>query len=190
MSKANGKLIIFSAPSGSGKTTLVRYLLEKMPQLSFSISATSRAPRGEEKNGKDYYFLSDAEFKAAVKNHEFLEWEEVYHGNKYGTLRKEVERLWGEGKHVIFDIDVIGGLNLKKLFGDKALAVFVRVPSLTELEQRLRNRKTDSEDKIKQRIEKAHQELAVANDFDVVIINSDLTSAKSEAEKIVRRFIK
>ena len=190
MSKSNEKLIIFSAPSGSGKTTLVRHLLEKMPQLSFSISATSRAPRGNEKHENDYYFLSDTEFTNAVNNNEFLEWEEVYHGNKYGTLRKEVERLWNEGKHVIFDIDVEGGLNLKKQFGDKALSVFVKAPNIVELENRLRNRKTETEDKIKQRIDKAHHELGRADEFDEIIVNSDLASAKSEAEKIVAGFLK
>ena len=189
MSKNSGKLIIFSAPSGSGKTTLVRHLLEKLPQLSFSVSATSRAPRGEEKHKNDYYFLSDTEFTNAVNNNEFLEWEEVYHGNKYGTLRKEVERLWNEGKHVIFDIDVVGGLNLKRQFGKKALSVFVKAPNIGELENRLRNRKTETEDKIKQRIEKAHHELAKADEFDEIIINSDLESAKKEAEVLVKNFI-
>jgi len=168
---------------------LVRHLLEKLPQLSFSISATSRSPRGKEKHEQDYYFLSENDFDKAVENNEFLEWEEVYHGNKYGTLRKEVERLWHEGKHVIFDIDVIGGLNLKKQFGNRALSVFVKAPNITELENRLRNRKTESEEKIKQRIDKAHKELAKANEFDEIIVNSDLASAKSEAEKLVTQFI-
>ena len=190
MSKSQGKLIIFSAPSGSGKTTLVRHLLDKMPVLSFSISAASRAPRGEEKHEKDYYFLNNNEFDQAVKNNEFLEWEEVYKGHKYGTLRKEVERIWAAGKHVIFDIDVVGGLNLKKQFGERALAVFVKAPSILALEERLRYRKTDSEEKIKQRIEKAHQEMAKADGFDKIIVNADLEKAKLKAEEIVSNFLK
>lgn len=185
----NGKLIIFSAPSGSGKTTLVRHLLSELPILSFSISATSRAPRGEEKHGHDYYFLSEAEFLKSVSQNEFLEYEEVYKGNMYGTLRSEVERLWAEGKHVIFDIDVVGGLNLKDQFGDKALSVFVKVPSLEELEHRLRNRQTETEDKIQQRIDKAQEESKRANEFDNIIVNKNLDTAKAEALQMVSKFI-
>lgn len=184
-----GKLIIFSAPSGSGKTTLVRHLLEALPELSFSISATSRAARGEEKHGKDYYFLSEEEFNLQVANDAFLEWEEVYKGTKYGTLKSEVQRLWGEGKHVIFDIDVIGGLNLKKQFGNNALAVFVKVPSLNELELRLRSRKTDSELKIIQRVSKAREETEYADQFDSIIVNDDLEKSKIEALHLVKDFI-
>lgn len=189
MSKENGKLIIFSAPSGSGKTTLVRHLLSELPVLSFSISATSRAPRGKEKHGHDYYFLSQEEFSNSIKKGEFLEWEEVYKGNKYGTLKREVERLWSEGKHVIFDIDVVGGLNLKQQFGDRALAVFVGVPSMQELENRLRSRKTETEDKIQQRVDKAHEESKRADEFDVVVVNSELEKAKADSLKLVSDFI-
>ena len=189
MSLETGKLIIFSAPSGSGKTTLVRHLLSQLPVLSFSISATSREPRGEEKHATDYYFFSQEEFAKAVKKNEFLEWEEVYKGKRYGTLRSEVERLWSEGKHVIFDIDVVGGLNLKEQFGDRALAVFVGVPSLDELDKRLRSRKTESEEKIQQRIDKAHEESERANEFDTIVINSDLNTAKAESLKLVTDFI-
>jgi guanylate kinase len=189
MSPDNGKLIIFSAPSGSGKTTLVRHLLEEIPKLSFSISATSREPRGKEKHGHDYYFLSNEDFDQKVENNEFLEWEEVYAGNKYGTLRSEVERLWSEGKHAIFDIDVVGGLNLKKQYGDRALAVFVKVPSLEELENRLRSRQTESEEKIQQRVDKAYEESKFAEDFDTIIVNENLAVAKAEAFREVSDFI-
>ncbi len=189
MSLETGKLIIFSAPSGSGKTTQVRHLLSALPVLSFSISATSREPRGEEKHAKDYYFLSQEEFTNSVNNNEFLEWEEVYKGNRYGTLKRDVQRLWAEGKHVIFDIDVVGGLNLKEQFGDRALAVFVGVPSLDELDKRLRSRKTESEEKIQQRIDKAHEESERANEFDTIVINSDLETAKAKSLQLVTDFI-
>lgn len=184
-----GKLIIFSAPSGSGKTTLVRHLLNQDLNLDFSVSATSRSPRGTEKEGKDYYFMSDEAFKAKVANGEFLEWEEVYDGTLYGTLRAEVERIWKEGKHVIFDMDVIGGLNLKKIYGDKALAVFVKPPSVEELEERLRSRKTESEEKIRQRLDKAEREIGRAPEFDHILLNNDLNVAKREAESLVRLFL-
>jgi guanylate kinase len=184
-----GKLIIFSAPSGSGKTTIVRHLLEQLPQLSFSISATSRAPRGAEKHGKDYYFLSDYEFKLRVENDEFLEWEEVYSGTKYGTLKREVERIWETGKHVIFDIDVVGGLNLKKQFGDQALAVYVQAPNMAALEKRLRGRGTDADEKIEMRLRKAEEETKRAPEFDVVIVNDDLERAKQEALQVISEFI-
>jgi guanylate kinase len=185
----NGKLIIFSAPSGSGKTTIVRYLLEQIPELAFSISATSREPRGKEVHRKDYYFLSDYEFNARVENNEFLEWEEVYNGTKYGTLKMEVERLWEAGKHVVFDIDVVGGLNLKKQFPDRALAIYVQAPSIAELEKRLRKRGTETDEKIEMRLRKAEEEAKRAPEFDVVIVNDDLERAKQEALTAVSKFI-
>ena len=189
MSENNGKLVIFSAPSGAGKSTLVNYLLPQFPQLSFSISATSRAPRGQEEHGKDYYFLSSEEFKVRVAQDELLEWEEVYSGTYYGTLRTEVERIWSEGKVVVFDIDVVGALNLKKQFGDRALALFVQAPSLEILEQRLRGRGTDSEEKIQQRVAKATIEMARAPEFDKVVVNDDLNTAKAEALAILKDFL-
>jgi len=189
MSENNGKLVIFSAPSGAGKSTLVNYLLPQFPQLSFSISATSRAPRGQEEHGKDYYFLSSQEFKARVAQDELLEWEEVYAGTYYGTLRTEVERIWSEGKVVVFDIDVVGALNLKKQFGNRALALFVQAPSVEILEQRLRGRGTDSEEKIRQRVAKATIEMARAPEFDKVVVNDDLNTAKAEALAILKDFL-
>ena len=189
MSENNGKLVIFSAPSGAGKSTLVNYLLPQFPQLSFSISATSRAPRGQEEHGKDYYFLSSEEFKMRVAQDELLEWEEVYSGTYYGTLRTEVERIWSEGKVVVFDIDVVGALNLKKQFGDRALALFVQAPSVEILEQRLRGRGTDSEEKIQQRVAKATIEMARAPEFDKVVVNDDLNTAKAEALTILKDFL-
>ena len=184
------KLIIFSAPSGSGKTTIVRHLLslEKLT-LAFSISATSRAPRGEEQHGKEYYFLSADEFKERVQHNEFMEWEEVYTGCYYGTLKSEVERLWAKGKNVIFDIDVAGGLRLKQQYPEQTLAVFVEPPSLIALEERLRNRKTETEEKIQMRLNKAEQEMATAHQFDVIIKNDNLQQALQEAERIVTDFI-
>ncbi|MBA4738202.1 MAG: guanylate kinase [Cryomorphaceae bacterium] len=189
MSENNGKLVIFSAPSGAGKSTLVNYLLPQFPQLSFSISATSRAPRGQEEHGKDYYFLSSEEFKVRVAQDELLEWEEVYSGTYYGTLRTEVERIWSEGKVVVFDIDVVGALNLKKQFGDRALTLFVQAPSVEILEQRLRGRGTDSEEKIQQRVAKATIEMARAPEFDKVVVNDDLNTAKAEALAILKDFL-
>lgn len=189
MSENNGKLVIFSAPSGAGKSTLVNYLLPQFPQLSFSISATSRAPRGQEEHGKDYYFLSSEEFKMRVAQDELLEWEEVYAGTYYGTLRSEVERILSEGKVVVFDIDVVGALNLKKQFGNRALALFVQAPSVEILEQRLRGRGTDSEEKIQQRVAKATIEMARAPEFDKVVVNDDLNTAKAEALAILKDFL-
>lgn len=184
------KLIIFSAPSGSGKTTIVRHLLSlKKLNLAFSISATSRAPRGEEQHGKEYYFLSADEFKERVQHNEFMEWEEVYTGCYYGTLKSEVERLWAMGKNVIFDIDVAGGLRLKQQYPEQTLAVFVEPPSLIALEERLRNRKTETEEKIQMRLNKAEQEMATAHQFDVIIKNDNLQQALQEAERIVTDFI-
>ncbi len=189
MSEHNGKLVIFSAPSGAGKSTLVNYLLPQFPALSFSISATSRSPRGREQHGKDYYFLSSEEFKARVAGDELLEWEEVYAGTYYGTLRSEVERIWAQGKVVVFDIDVVGALNLKRQFGDRALALFVQAPSVEILEQRLRGRGTDSEEKIQQRVAKATIEMARAPEFDKVVVNDDLDTAKAEALAILKDFL-
>jgi guanylate kinase len=186
----NGKLIIFSAPSGSGKTTIVRHVLKKFPHLiDFSISATSRPQRGEEVDGKDYYYLSVEEFKRKIGNHEFLEWEEVYAGTYYGTLRSEVEKIWSSGKAVIFDIDVEGGLNLKQQFKDEALAVFVMPPSIKILEERLRSRQTDSPESISRRIQKAEKELKTAELFDVFILNETLDHACEKAEKIITEFL-
>jgi guanylate kinase len=190
MAEKNGKLIIFSAPSGAGKTTLVRHLLElEELELAFSISASSRMPRGEEVNGKDYYFLSDEDFSKRVLKGDFIEWEEVYAGTKYGTLRSEVERIWSEGKTVIFDIDVVGGLNLKSLYGDNALAIFVMPPSEDELGKRLRGRNTDSEDKIRQRLAKARKEIGRSDRFDHILINRELDLAKKEAESLLKVFL-
>lgn len=188
--KQGGKLIIFSAPSGSGKTTIVRHLL-KQPELNlaFSVSATSRESRGEEKEGNHYYFISLAEFKRHIKNDDFLEWEEVYRDNFYGTLKSEVERLWAEGKNVIFDIDVAGGLRIKKKYPEVTLAVFVKPPSVDELKIRLKKRSTESEEKINMRIAKASVELATAPQFDKVIKNYDLEEALKEAHKMVADYI-
>jgi len=185
-----GKLIVFSAPSGSGKTTIVRHLLQQNAlNLAFSISATSREKRGEEIHGKDYYYLSANDFKQHIKNDDFLEWEEVYHNNFYGTFKSEVERLWAEGKNVIFDIDVSGGLRIKRKFPEQTLAVFVKPPSIDELKIRLKKRKTESEDKIKMRVAKASAELATAPLFDVIIENDNLKNALNEAETLVGNFI-
>lgn len=184
-----GKLIVFSAPSGSGKTTLVQHLLKQNLPLGFSISATSRAPRGKEIDGKDYYFLSKDEFKEKIKQGAFIEYEEVYQGAFYGTLKTEIERLWGEGKHVLFDIDVKGGLNIKNEYQDETLAVFVQPPSLEELEKRLRQRATESEDKIRQRLDKSASELTFSQDFDEILVNDDLTSAKREALHLVKQHL-
>ena len=186
-----GKLIIFSAPSGSGKTTIVHHLLaQKELNLAFSISATSREKRGQEIDGKDYYYISSKKFKKLINKGKFIEFEEVYSENYDGTLKKEVKRLRKEGKNVIFDIDVIGGLNIKKQFSDKALAIFVKPPSIEEMERRLRNRKTDSEEKIVERIAKAEREMSYAIDFDYILINDDLDKAKQEAYNLVKKFIK
>lgn len=188
--KKQGKLIVFSAPSGSGKTTIVRHLLGKENlNLEFSISAASRDKRGEEEHGKDYYFLSAKEFKTKIKNDEFLEWEEVYRDNFYGTLKTEVERIWAKGKNVIFDIDVSGGLRIKRKFPEETLAIFVKPPSIDELKIRLKKRKTESEDKINMRVAKASAELATAPLFDTIIINDDLEKALLDAEKKVEDFI-
>lgn len=185
-----GKLIVFSAPSGSGKTTIVRHLLgiEEL-NLEFSISAATRAPRGEEVSGKDYYFMSIEDFKKHIKAEDFVEWEEVYRDNFYGTLKSEVERIWALGKNVIFDIDVAGGLRIKHKFPEQTLAVFVKPPSVDELKRRLKERSTESDDKINMRIAKAHVELATAPQFDTIIKNYDLDIAKQEAYELVKKFV-
>lgn len=187
----NGKLIVFSAPSGSGKTTIVKYLLEqKELHLDFSISATSREKRGDEVNGKDYYFLSAEEFQAKIAANEFVEYEEVYKDNYYGTLKTELERIWALGKHVIFDIDVIGGLNIKKQFPKKTLAIFVSPPSVEELERRLRFRQTETDEKIQMRLAKAEREIAESDKFDVILKNYDLETAKNDAYALVNDYLK
>ena len=185
-----GKLLVFSAPSGSGKTTIVKHLLAQPDlNLEFSISCTTREARGEEENGKDYYFISWEEFKKHIKAEEFVEWEEVYTDNFYGTLNAEVERIWALGKHVIFDIDVAGGLRIKSKFPKETLAVFVKPPSVDELKRRLKQRSTESEDKINMRIAKASVELATAPQFDTIIKNYDLDVAKEDAYQLVKDFI-
>lgn len=191
MSDFKGKLFVFSAPSGSGKTTIVRHLLkQERLGLEFSISATSREPRGKEKDGVDYYFITKEEFIQKVKKEEFVEWEEVYHDLFYGTLKTEVERIWAQGKHVIFDIDVVGGLRIKKKFPEETLAVFVKPPDINELIRRLKQRGTESEDKIKMRVAKASVEMALAPQFDTIIKNYDLEVALKEAEELVADFLK
>ncbi|MGQ0828259.1 MAG: guanylate kinase [Bacteroidota bacterium] len=185
-----GKLIIFSAPSGAGKTTIVQYLLKKIPELEFSVSACSRAIRKDETHGVDYYFLTVGEFKQKIKNEEFAEWEEVYKDNFYGTLKVEIERIWNKGKHIIFDMDVNGGLNLKKQFGDQALAIFVMPPSIEHLEKRLKLRETETPESIARRIGKAANELKTADRFDKIVLNDTLEHACEEAEKVVQEFLK
>ena len=184
-----GKLVIISAPSGAGKTTIVRHLLESGLNLAFSVSATTRAPRGIEKDGIDYFFLTVDEFRKRIIRNEFVEWEEVYKDILYGSLKSEIERIWANGNHVIFDVDVRGGLNLKKKFRENSLAVFVMPPSVEELEKRLMGRGTDSPEKIKMRVDKAHEELKLADQFDEILINNDLDKAKEEAFRIVSGFI-
>jgi guanylate kinase len=185
-----GKLLVFSAPSGSGKTTIVRHLLAQEDlNLEFSISCATREPRGQEVDGKDYYFISWEEFKKHIKAEEFVEWEEVYTNNYYGTLKSEVERIWAKGKNVIFDIDVSGGLRIKSKFPQETLAVFVKPPSVDELKRRLKQRSTESDEKINMRIAKAHVELATAPQFDKIIKNYDLDVAKAEAYELVKEFV-
>jgi len=187
---SKGKLIVFSAPSGSGKTTIVKHLLEATDlPLDFSISAASRNPRVGEVDGKDYYFLSVKDFQHKVEQNAFLEWEEVYKDNYYGTLKSEIERIWSLNKHVIFDIDVIGGLNIKKQYPAETLAIFVKPPSIEEMERRLRGRATETEEKIQMRLAKAEQEMNYAEKFDKTLINNDLEVAKVDAEKMVGNFL-
>ncbi|MDN3582282.1 guanylate kinase [Mucilaginibacter flavus] len=185
----NGKLIIFSAPSGAGKTTIVHHLLGIVPELEFSISATTRQARGDEQDGKDYYFISLAEFTHRIAKKQFVEFEEVYTGTFYGTLRAEIERIWAKGKTVIFDIDVEGGLHLKRKYGEQALAIFVQPPSLEVLIERLTGRGTDSEEKLKERFAKAEKELKYAPQFDIILKNYDLETACKEAKELVSNFI-
>ena len=185
-----GKLLVFSAPSGSGKTTIVRHLLTKEDlNLEFSISAATREPRGQEVDGKDYYFMSIEDFKKHIKADDFIEWEEVYRDNFYGTLKSEVERIWAKGKNVIFDIDVAGGLRIKSKFPEETLAVFVKPPSVDELKRRLKERSTETDDKINMRIAKAHVELATAPQFDKIIKNYDLDVAKEDAYQLVKGYV-
>lgn len=184
-----GKLFIFSAPSGSGKTTIVQHLLKQDFKLEFSISATSRAKRANEIDGKDYHFMSAEEFKAKIDNNEFLEWEEVYEGCFYGTLKSEVEKIREEGNNVIFDVDVVGGTNIKKFYKEEALAIFIKPPSISELENRLRNRNTDSDEVIAKRVEKFKFELAFSDQFDKVIVNDKLEEALGEAEATLINFL-
>ena len=183
------KVIIFSAPSGSGKSTIIGHLLKRIPNLEFSISATSRQPRSGEQNGKDYYFLSHEEFKQRVADDQFVEWVEVYQGTCYGTLKSEIERIWQKGSTVIFDVDVIGGVSLKRIFGDKALSIFIQPPSIEVLEQRLRDRNTETEESLKKRIERAEMELKYSNQLDVVVVNNDLETAINETEAHVNNFL-
>jgi len=188
-SNKKGKLLIFSAPSGSGKTTLVHYLMKRFSELAFSVSATSRPPRPGEKDGKDYFFMTVNEFKQKIANQEFVEWEEVYENQFYGSLKSEVERLRNEGKTVVFDVDVKGGLNIKKQFGDEALAIFVKPPSLEILEKRLRARSTENEASLKKRISRAGYEMEFEPQFDVVIVNNKLDEAQKQSVKLVRSFL-
>lgn len=184
------KLIVFSAPSGSGKTTIVNYLLaQKELQLAFSISATSRKKRGQEIDGENYHFLSVEDFRNRIERGDFIEWEEVYKNTFYGTLKEEVERLWEQNKNIIFDIDVVGGLNIKKQFPKETLAVFVQPPSIAEMERRLRERKTDSEEKIQERVQKAVHEMEFAKQFDTILVNDNLTTAQNEAYTLVKNWI-
>jgi guanylate kinase len=186
----SGKCIIFSAPSGAGKTTIVHALLDANIGLEFSVSACSRSPRPNEVNGRDYYFLDVETFKKQIANGDFLEWQEVYTNNFYGTLRSEITRIWNQNKTVVFDVDVIGGLNLKRIFGEHALAIFVQPPTIEILEDRLRNRSTESEEKIIQRMQKAKKELAEAPKFDCIIVNDSLENAIAKSKELVLNFIK
>jgi len=189
MRSAAGKLIIFSAPSGSGKTTLVHDILQTFPQIQFSVSACSRPRRENELHGKDYYFLSPEEFQERISNGAFVEWEEVYPGSFYGTLHSEIEKIWNAGRHVIFDVDVEGGLKLKEVFPDRSLSVYVQVPDIKTLENRLRARNTESEETLARRLEKASREMQYAHRFDKVVVNTDLQSAISQSRQMVADFL-
>lgn len=184
-----GKVIIVSAPSGAGKTSIVKHVLQFLPELSFSTSATTRAKRDGEVNGKDYHFLSVDDFKKGIERDQFLEWEEVYANQFYGTLKSEIQRIWDEGKTVIFDVDVKGGLNIKKYFGDDALAIFIEPPTVEELENRLRNRGTETPESLRKRVEKAEYELTFAPQFDKVILNDNLDVARAEMLQTIRQFL-
>lgn len=183
------KVIIFSAPSGSGKTTLVKHCLEHFPELEFSISCTTRNPRGTEKDGVDYHFISPEKFRQKIWEEAFVEFEEVYEDKYYGTLKSEVNRIWNDGKTVIFDVDVKGGIALKKYFGEQALSIFIMPPSIQELERRLIARATDDAETIQTRVEKAEQEMTFQNEFDKILVNTDLETAKAEIEKLVSEFL-
>lgn len=184
------KMLILSAPSGSGKSTIIHYLLQKGFPLEFSISATTRAPRGTEKNGVEYYFYSVDEFKKKISDGDFLEYEEVYANRFYGTLHSECDRIWGKGNVIVFDVDVAGGMRLKKLFGDKALSLFIKVPSIDVLRERLLARKTDSMEEIQQRLDKAAYEMQFAEKFDAIVVNDDLSRACEETEHLLSEFLK
>ena len=188
-SNKTGKCIIFSAPSGAGKTTIVRYLLRNVENLAFSISAASRQPRGREEDGIDYHFFSIEEFKRKIQLEEFVEWEEVYKDNFYGTLKSEVLKHWENGKTVLFDVDAIGGINLKNIFGEKALSIFIQPPSLFVLEQRLKNRRTETAEQIKMRLDKANEELNHAEKFDYILLNDNLEKACYEIKEVIQKFI-
>ena len=186
----DNKVVLFSAPSGAGKSTIVNHLLGIHPELEFSISATSRAPRGQEQHGKEYYFFSADDFRQMIAEDKFVEYEEVYAGSFYGTLRSEVERIWAKGHAIVFDIDVQGGVNLKRIFGNKALSVFIQAPSVEVLRERLVGRGTDTEEAIERRVAKAASEMEfAAGKFDYVLINDDLDTAKAEAERIITEFL-
>lgn len=185
----NRKVVIFSAPSGSGKSTIVSHILKLHPELEFSVSAASRAPRGEEKNGVAYWFISADEFRKRIADDEFVEYEEVYPGSYYGTLKSEVERIWNKGNAIIFDVDVKGGVNLKKYFGDRALSIFIQAPSVEELRHRLIRRGTDSPEAIERRVAKAAEEMTYADKFDHIVVNDDLQKAYSDAERLVGDFL-
>lgn len=186
----SNKTVIFSAPSGSGKSTIVHHILELHPEMEFSVSAASRAPRGKEQDGIDYYFITPEEFTKKIENNEFVEYEQVYKGRYYGTLKKEVQRIWGKGNVIIFDVDVQGGLNLKKYFGEKALSVFIQAPSIEVLKERLINRGTDSEADIEARVAKAAEEMTFADKFDYILINDELEKAFEDIDKVVNDFLK
>ncbi len=185
----NRKAVIFSAPSGSGKSTIVSHILKLHPELEFSVSAASRAPRGTEKNGVEYWFISADEFRRRIADGDFVEYEEVYSGSFYGTLKSEVERIWDSGHALIFDVDVKGGVNLKKYFGDRALALFIQAPSVEELRRRLVGRATDSPEAIERRLAKAAEEMTYADRFDHIIVNDDLQTAYADAERLVGDFL-
>ena len=185
----SGKLIIFSAPSGAGKTTIVHHILKKFGEIEFSVSACSRKKRIGEKEGKDYYFLGVNGFKEKIKNNAFVEWQEVYENHFYGTLKSEIDRIWAKGHHVIFDVDVVGGLNLKKIYGERALSIFVMAPSIKDLEERLKLRDTETTESIARRMAKAEKEMDFSAEFDYILMNDDMHQALNDAEQLVADFI-